>query len=111
MLLPTTDGLDPFFSGMEFSWSDFADIHAGGEETSSMLNDFPNSVFKANLSNLKDSKVTYDQLGNWKFDIARKLTPLGYMGNPANINLKVSKKIDSFIARSIATEILNYVRD
>jgi len=97
--------------GMEFSWSDFADIHAGGEETSSMLNNFPNSVFKNKLADLKDSKVTYDKLADWKFDFARKLTPLGYMGNPANINLEIARKIDNFMASSIATEILNYNRD
>ena len=95
--------------GEEFCWSSFAEVHAGGEETSSMLNDFPNSVFSINLHNLKDSKVTYDQLSHWKFDYARTLTPLGYLGNPANINLEDANKIDNFIARSIATEILNSI--
>jgi creatinine amidohydrolase len=96
--------------GLEFRWSDFAEIHAGGEETSSMLNDFPNSVFIPKLTNLNDSRISYDQLANWKFDNARKLTPLGYMGNPSNINLEVAKKIDNFITRSIATKIINIIK-
>jgi creatinine amidohydrolase len=92
-------------NGSKYSWSEFADIHAGGEETSSMQNNFPNSVFMTEIPKLKDSKVTYEQLADWKFDFARKLTPLGYMGNPSNINLEAAKKIDNFIANSIATEI------
>jgi len=95
--------------GLEFHWSDFAEVHAGGEETSSMLNDFPNSVFVSKLKDMKDSQIEWDQLANWKFDNARKLTPLGYMGNPANINLVVARKIDNFIARSITNEILKKI--
>jgi creatinine amidohydrolase len=102
----------PFESEMDeigYSWSNFAEVHAGGEETSSMLNDFPDSVFKDNLANLKDSKVTYDKLADWRLDSAKTLTPLGYMGNPANINLEAARKIDEFIARSIAKEILKAI--
>jgi creatinine amidohydrolase/Fe(II)-dependent formamide hydrolase-like protein len=44
-----------------FSFSDYADIHAGGSETSAMLISFPNSVSKEKLSNLEDSKIKYEQ--------------------------------------------------
>lgn len=92
-----------------FSWSDYADIHAGGEETSSMLNFFPDSVIKEMLPNLTDSKITFEQLSNWNGNNARKLTPLGYCGNPSNFNTAEANKIDDFIAKSIAYQIERYL--
>jgi len=89
----------------EYSFSDWADIHAGGGETSCMLKDFPESVNKEILSTLTDSRVGYDQLNQWCDENGRKITPLGYCGNPQNINIKEIEKWDLLVSQAIAREI------
>lgn len=92
--------------GSDFNWSGYADIHAGGEETSSMLKDFPNSVKKDILSEMIDSNIPYDQLMDWRGDKARTMTPLGYCGNPSNFNITEVEKIDNLLAKNIAIQII-----
>ena len=93
----------------EYSYSNYADIHAGGGETSCMLKDFPDSVREDILPTLKDSNVPWDKLEGWRDDKARELTPLGYCGNPAHINIDEIKKWDGIIAKTIAQHIKNHL--
>lgn len=94
---------------IEYSYSDYADVHAGGSETSCMLKDFPASVQSDLLSELKDSCVGYEQLENWFDDNARVLTPLGYCGNPAHINMQDVARWDALIPKAIALQISKYL--
>lgn len=91
----------------EYSFSDYADIHAGGAETSSMLKSFPNSVNSDILSDLVDSKVAFDKLHNWCDENAITLTPLGYCGNPSNINIEEIEKWNLIVTNAIAKVIKN----
>ncbi len=93
----------------EYSYSEYADIHAGGAETSCMLKDFPNSVKKDLIPTLKDSKLPWDKLDGWCDENARELTPLGYCGNPAHINTDEIKKWDVIVAKTIATNIKKHL--
>ena len=61
------------------------DIHAGAGETSMMLEYFPDSVDVELAKSLKPTNLTGDDMKEWRkgWDISRKVTPLGYVGNPA----------------------------
>jgi hypothetical protein len=61
-------------------------------------------VFK--LSNLEDSKIKYEQLFSWQGDEGRKLTPLGYCGNPSNYNIEERRKIEEYGDSNITSSIL-----
>ena len=65
--------------------SDYIDIHAGAGETSMMLKYFPGSVDVELAKSLKPTNLTGEDLKEWRkgWDISRKVTPLGYVGNPA----------------------------
>lgn len=65
--------------------SDYIDIHAGAGETSMMLKYFPEDVDVELAKSLKPTDLTFDDLKEWRRggDISRKVTPMGYVGNPA----------------------------
>lgn len=65
--------------------SDYIDIHAGAGETSMMLEYFPGSVDVKLAKSLKPTNLTGEDLNEWRkgWDVSRKVTPLGYVGDPA----------------------------
>jgi creatinine amidohydrolase len=69
---------------------EFMDIHAGGIETSLMLNEFPQMVDMELAQNLKSSMTTAKALADWQKGgiTARNITPYGYCGNPSDLDLK-----------------------
>lgn len=89
--------------------SEFADIHAAGHETSSMLRCFPHSVRTELVPQLEDSRVRWEQLNEWHGENARRLTPLGYCGNPSRANIEQEDKIDQFLAHSMAVCIARHL--
>jgi creatinine amidohydrolase len=95
----------------DFEWSEYADLHAGGLETSSMLKYFPGSVREDTISGLEDSKVSWEKAGDWNKnpDKAREILPLGYCGNPGNINIPELKKLDDVMIDSLAAGIGDYL--
>lgn len=66
------------------------DIHAGAGETSWMIKDFQDLVDIPKARSLKPSHTTLKDLREWTRggEWARKITPLGYCGNPADIDLE-----------------------
>ena len=70
--------------------SEYMDIHAGGPETSLMLNDFPEMVDIKMAKSLKSSMTTSEKLSAWQQGgkTARDITPLGYCGDPSEIDLE-----------------------
>lgn len=84
---------DPYDAGE----SDYIDIHAGAGETSMMVKYFPDSVDIELAKTLKPTNLTGDDLKEWRrgWDISRKVTPLGYVGNPAGYG-SVSGNMDKF---------------
>lgn len=63
----------------------FLDIHAGEWETSVMLGFNPDVVRQALLPDLVPTNLGPDDLAQWRkgFDVSRRVTPLGYFGDPA----------------------------
>jgi creatinine amidohydrolase len=78
--------LNPTPSSPERDPTIFYDIHAGSFETAAMNNYFPSLVQADIAKTLKSTDLTWRNALIWSkgWDVARKITPLGYAGNPAN---------------------------
>ncbi|MDM0078131.1 creatininase family protein [Variovorax sp. J2P1-59] len=63
----------------------FLDIHAGEWETSVMLGFNPEVVREDRMTGLVPTNLGPDDLAEWRkgFDASRRVTPLGYFGDPA----------------------------
>lgn len=89
----------------------YLDIHAGGFETSLMIVDFENLVDKNLASKLKSSETTFELLRKWQEggEKAKEVTPLGYCGDPSNINIEEAqsfiKSFSKITARLICSTI------
>lgn len=72
---------------------EYLDIHAGGFETSFMMLDFPDLVDKELAYTLESSCTTFEGLKVWQQggEKSKEVTPLGYCGNPSNIDLDGAK--------------------
>jgi creatinine amidohydrolase len=68
----------------------FPDIHAGRNETSAMLEFYPNLVRQEKIQELRSVDFSMDQLAEWRkgHEFAKRLTPLGYVGNPGQARLE-----------------------
>lgn len=87
----------------------FLDIHAGGFETSLMLEDFPKLVDLDLAKTLKSSETTFEGLKKWQQGgaLAKEVTPDGYCGNPSNIDLDSARLFIKDFASSAANLIIN----
>lgn len=63
----------------------FLDIHAGEWETSVLLDVHPGLVRQELLPGLVPTNLGPDDLAEWRkgFEVSRRVTPLGYFGDPA----------------------------
>ena len=91
---------------------EYLDIHAGGFETSLMLNYFPELVDIDLARSLKSSFTTFEGLKIWQKggEKAREVTPLGYCGNPSEIDLKKAKASEEGMIKDIIQIILNFMK-
>jgi creatinine amidohydrolase len=66
----------------------FLDIHAGEWETSVMLGFNPDVVRQEKLPDLAPTNLGPQDLTEWRkgFEVSRRVTPLGYFGDPAAAN-------------------------
>ncbi len=73
----------------ESNGSKYIDIHAGAGETSMMVRYFPNQVNLEIAKSLQSTDLLYPDVVEWRKggDIARGVTPLCYLGDPASYNL------------------------
>lgn len=73
----------------------FLDIHAGGWETRLMLNYVPDLVDEPLARSLRSSRTPPEVLGEWQQGgtVGRALTPLGYVGDPSEIDAEISLEI------------------
>ncbi len=69
------------------SKSPYLDIHAGAGETGMVAAFFPDMVNLALAKTLPATKVVPGAIGEWAKD-ARKVTPRGYVGDPARYNVQ-----------------------
>lgn len=105
-LLPVTLPLDT--AALEASC---IDIHAGAMETSWMALEYGNLVDTECAGILKATQLKMSDMKNWirGGDCAKQLTPLGYCGNPANIQLDKIQQIEQAVVRAYADCILSYL--
>ena len=87
----------------------YFDIHAGGFETSAMMLDFKELVNEEMARKLESSKTTFELLSTWQKGgvEGREVTPLGYCGDPSNIDLKDAKEFTDGFAKSAAKLIIS----
>jgi creatinine amidohydrolase len=79
--------------------SPFLDLHAGGFETSYMLLEFRELADEEKARSLKSSETDLEKFKVWRRggERAREVTPLGYCGDPSNIDLEnIRSYIDRF---------------
>lgn len=76
---------------MEVGESEFLDLHAGAWETGVVAAFFPEEVNVKTARSLEPTKVTVREIGEWVKDM-KKVTPLGYLGDPAKFDAAAAKK-------------------
>lgn len=66
------------------------DLHAGEAETSMMLGVAPEVVRKELITALKPTDLTAKDVETWRkgYDDAKRVTPLGYLGDPASADAR-----------------------
>jgi creatinine amidohydrolase len=89
-------GNEPFIVSRKSPPSDkqpqeFLDIHAGADETGIIAAFFPNQVDTDLALTLEPTQITYNEIAKWLTD-ARRVTPLGYLGDPAGFNAEAAKE-------------------
>jgi len=84
--------------------TDVLDMHAGTFETAMMAAYFPGQVNTALARTLQPTRVTAQQAREWVKD-ARKVTPLGYVGDPASFNVAEARTFVERWCRSMADAI------
>jgi creatinine amidohydrolase len=103
------DKVPPFFLIHEFPSEDepaqeYLDLHAGGYETSFVAAYFPDMVDMEMAKTLPLTKVTPQNLGEWRTDTL-KITPQGYLGDPASTDIAWGKEAMEEICRMMADAI------
>ncbi len=84
--------------------SESLQIHADMSETSAMAHYFPDQVNIELTKTLKSTNLTFNDLLVWRqgWGDARKVTPLGYFGDPASFDPMIGKQLMEDIARNVA---------
>ena len=92
--------------------SEFLDLHAGGSETSLMVNDFPELVDVDLARSLESSLTTFEGLKIWQQggEKAKEITPLGYCGNPSEIDLKAAKAFEKEMIEGVSKMIYDFLK-
>jgi creatinine amidohydrolase len=70
---------------------EFLDIHAGADETGIIAAFFPEQVDTDLARALEPTRITYSEVADWLTD-ARRVTPLGYLGDPAGFNAEEARE-------------------
>lgn len=101
--------LDPRIVNIE---TEYFDIHAGANETSWMLLDFPDLVDVRTAKSLEPTNIDIRNMKEWVKggSKARQLTPQGYCGNPANIQTEKIREAEAEVVRKYTDAIINNIR-
>jgi len=102
-------GNEPFIVSRKSPPSDeqpqeFLDIHAGADETGIVAAFFPDQVDTDLARALEPTRITYQQVAQWLTD-ARRITPLGYLGDPAGFDAEAAKEYLEADCKMIADSI------
>jgi creatinine amidohydrolase len=90
----------------------YLEIHAESVETGVMLHYFPDQVDMAIAKKLKSTDLTFEDLMVWRqgWSDARKVTPLGYFGDPASFDTDAAKSLIENHADSTAELIEAFLK-
>ena len=83
---------------------EYLDIHAGAGETGIVAAFFPDQVDTELAKILEPTKITYREIAQWLTD-ARRVTPLGYLGDPAGFDAEAAKEYFQADCKLIADSI------
>jgi len=70
---------------------EFLDIHAGADETGIIAAFFPDQVDTDLALILEPTQITYDEVARWVTN-ARRVTPQGYLGDPAGFDPEAARE-------------------
>jgi len=87
---------------------EYLDLHAGAGETGFMAAFFPDQVNSKLARTLQPTKVTMKEIGEWVKDMKR-VTPQGYLGDPAKFDAAKAKKEVEEGCRMMAEAIAAYM--
>jgi creatinine amidohydrolase len=90
----------------------YLDVHAGTGETGMMVHYFPEQVDVELAKTLKPTNLTTQDLLEWdqSWNDARRITPLGYFGDPASFDPEVShQRLESYV-ESVANLIESFMK-
>ena len=90
----------------------YLEIHADSLETGIMAKYFPDQVNTDMAKGLKSTDLTIEDLIAWRqgWSDARKVTPLGYFGDPANFDTEAAKKVIESGGKETAELIESFMR-
>lgn len=90
----------------------YLNIHAASIETGIMAYYFPDQVNAELARTLKSTDLTFEDLMVWMqgWSDARKLTPLGYFGDPASFDPEAGRQLIEGGARSLANLIETFIK-
>ena len=87
----------------------YLDLHAGAGETGAVAAYFPDILDEKKARSLKDSQTTINQLQEWVRDM-KKVTPLGYLGDPSKFDAEAGRKEMENSCRQMASTIADYLK-
>lgn len=91
----------------------YLDIHAGAFETSWMLRSYSDLVDVEAAKELEPTELGLNELINWTHggSEAIRLTPKGYLGNPANMDVDKMDEIEAVIIDSYSKAIMKVLKN
>ena len=95
-----------------FDRPQYLDIHAGTGETGMMVHYFPEQVNVELAKTLKSTNLTTQDLIEWdqSWADAKRMTPLGYFGDPASFNPDVGRQKMEDTVKSLADLIESFMK-
>jgi creatinine amidohydrolase len=87
----------------------YMDLHAGAYETGLVAAYFPHQLNEKVAKEQIATKVTMQELGDWVKDM-RRVTPLGYLGDPANFDAEQARKDFEEECRGLADAVENILK-
>ena len=97
------------YEGPSIEMPEFPDIHAGAFETGVVAAYFPGLVNEELARTLEPTKLAWEDLGRWAQDV-RGVTPLGYLGDPADYDAMEARTYWDALCRMAADAIEAYLK-
>jgi creatinine amidohydrolase len=94
---------------VDVSPGEYLDIHAGSDETGLMAAYFPDQVDTILARTLEPTNLTDRDVAEWLND-ARRVTPLGYFGDPASYNIAEATEFYEAWCKMITDSIQHKVK-